>query len=195
MLRRAAFLLVPLALAGCGGASSDGVALQKQEQTRAADLAKVDGWDRAFQPDVAVGAAKQFGFNPKPYAGMPEASIEFRSIGGPIVIANSAAKTPNTVSFAATGAAEKVDKIAFDLSLIGGDGDGDALQRTADMVRDYLFQSKIDAEPVRAAILKGEQAKGELAGTPWQIVKTPKGGVEHLTVTFTRTGASAPANS
>jgi hypothetical protein len=191
----AALLLASLALAGCSGAPADqGTALQKQERTRAADVAKVNGWDRAFQPDVAVGAARQFGFNPKPYAGMPQASIDYRSTGGPVVIANTAAKTPNTVSFTATGSsAEKVDKIAFDLLLTGTDAD--ALQRTADLVRDYLFQSKIDAEPVRAAIIKGEQAKGDLAGTPWQIVRTPKSGVEHLTVTFTRTGASAPANS
>jgi hypothetical protein len=112
------------------------------------------------------------------------------------MISSSFAKQPNRVAFKASGAAaDKVDQIAFDLAITDAKGAADARTRLADLVRDYLFQSKIDAKPVHAAIVEGEQAKGDLAGTPWQIVKTPKDGAEHLTVTFTRTGASAPANS
>lgn len=191
MRTAAALMLAALALAGCGGASGGdkGQALQKQEAARAAELGKISGWERAFQPDVAIGAANQFGFHAPAFAA---AGTGFASKGGPVMIANSAAKKPNAVSFAATGkAADKVDTIAFDTTLGNGKADGDALTRTADLVRDYLFQSKIDAKPIHDKIAKGEADKGQLAGIDYAIEKA----ADRLTVTFHRTGASAPANS
>lgn len=189
MIRAAATLsLAALALAGCGRASQ-GEAVQKQEQARAAEVAKASGWDRAFRPDVALAAANQFGFRPSPYAA---AANGFASTGGPVTIANSFAKAPNRISFAARGAAaDKLDRIAFALDLTDAESAGMARTRTADLVRDYLFQSKIDAKPIHAAIEAGTPARGTLAGAGYAIDATPK----QLIVTFTRTGASAPANS
>ncbi|WP_448663330.1 hypothetical protein ACG3SL_01255 [Sphingomonas sp. CJ20] len=187
---RAAAVLFPaaLALAGCGGAP-EGAALQKQEQARAADLGAVSGWARAFQPDVAVSAANQFGFRAAPYA---PAKQGFVSIGGPVTIANSFAPKPNQVAFAARGAAaDKVDSIAFTLLIDDAKSADQARTRTADLVRDYLFQSKIDAKPIHAAIETGAPVKGDLAGTSYAIESDAR----HLTVTFTRTGATPPANS
>ncbi len=184
----AALFLAALALAGCGRASQ-GDAVRKQEEARAAEVAKATGWDRAFQPDVAVGAANQFGFRPSAYTAAKQG---FASVGGPVTIANSYAKKPSTIAFAATGgAADKVDSIAFDLAINDADSAELARTRMADLVRDYLFQSKIDAKPIHAAIEKGAPAKGTLAGAGYAIDTTP----QHLTVTFTRTGANAPANS
>jgi len=63
--------------------------------------------------------------------------------------------------------------------------------RFADIVQNFLFQSKIDAKPVHDKIAKGEAGKGQLAGIDYAIEKA----ADRLTVTFHRTGASAPANS
>ncbi|ATY32438.1 hypothetical protein [Sphingomonas psychrotolerans] len=189
MLRRAALLLAPLALAGCGGApSQDGAALQKHEQARAADLAKVTGWARAFQPDVAVAGANQFGFHAPAYAAAKQGFI---SVGTPVMVTDTAAKKPNSVGFAAMGkTAERIDTLAFDLMLTDAPSAGLAHKRFADIVRDFLFQSKIDSKPIHDKIAKGEAGKGQLDGIDYAIEKA----ADRLTVTFHRTGASAPAN-
>jgi hypothetical protein len=185
-MRIALTLLATAALvAGC----KPGPTVHEQEAKRATELQKVTGWNRAFTPDVAIGAANQFGFKAAPYAA---AEGGFASKGGPVAIANSFADKPNAVAFAATGkAADAIDSIRFDLALTDPSGEKKALQRTADLVRDYLFQSRIDAKPVHEAIAKGEAAKGQLSGTPYTIEKA----ADRLTVTFTRIGANAPANS
>ncbi|AQR75267.1 hypothetical protein [Sphingomonas sp. LM7] len=190
MRNGAVLLFAALALAGCGGApSQDGVALQKQEQARAADLAKVNGWQRAFQPDVAVSAANQFGFHAPVYGPTKQG---FASIGTPVMVSDSAAKQPNAVGFAATGkAADRIDAFTFDLALTDANSAGLARTRFADIVRDFLFQSKIDAKPIHDKIAKGEAGKGQLDGIDYAIEKA----ADRLTVTFHRTGASAPANS
>jgi hypothetical protein len=189
VIRSAALLLATgIALAGCGERVT-GEQRQQQEQVRAAQLGKLSGWVRAFQPDVAVGAANQFGFHAPAYAA---ADGGFASKGGPVTIANSFAKRPNAIAFAATGkAADKVDTIAFDLALTDKAGEKDALTRTATLVRDYLFQSKIDAKPIHDAIASGAPGQGQLAGADYAIERADG----HLVVTFSRTGASAPANS
>jgi len=186
----AALFAASLALAGCGGApSKNGAALQKQEQARAADLARVDGWERAFQPDVAIGAANQFGFHAPAYG---PAKDGFLSIGTPVTVTDTAAKKPNSVGFAAKGkAAERIDTLAFDLAQTDAASAALARKRFADIVRDFLFQSKIDARPIYDKITSGEAAKGQLAGIDYAIEKAD----DRLTVTFHRTGASAPANS
>lgn len=190
MLGRAALLLAPLALAGCGGApSQDGAVLRKQEQARAADLAKVTGWEHAFQPDVAIAAANQFGFHAPAYG---PAKNGFASIGTPVLVSDSGAKAPNRAGFAATGAtADRIDALAFDLAITDANSAKLAHTRFADIVRDFLFQSKIDAKSVHEAIVKGEAAKDQLDGIDYAIEKA----ADRLTVTFHRTGASAPANS
>lgn len=190
MLRRAALLLAPLALAGCGGTpAQDGAALQKQEQGRAGDLANTRGWERAFQPDVAIGAANQFGFHAPAYG---PARQGFASIGTPVMVTDTAAKKPNAVGFAATGkAAGRIDTFAFDLALTDAPSAELARKRFANIVRDFLFQSKIDAKPIYDKIARGEAGKGQLDGIDYAIEKA----ADRLTVTFHRTGASAPANS
>ena len=188
-MRSLAALLVACALvAGCKPAAKQS-SLHEKEAARATEVAKLSGWDRAFAPDVAVGAANQFGFRAPAYA---VANGAYATTGGPVMISNSFAKKPNAVAFAAKGkAADKLDSIAFGLALTDPKSAEQAQQRLADIVRDYLFQSKIDAKPIHDAIAKGAAGKGRLAGTPYAIDKS----ADHLTVTFTRTGASAPANS
>ncbi|UZK65927.1 hypothetical protein [Sphingomonas sp. M1-B02] len=188
-MRLPAALLLAVALtAGCKPAPS-GPTLQAKEAARAGEVAKLTGWDRAFTPDAALGAANQFGFRPTPYAAAEGA---YRSSGGPVMISSSGSAKPNRIAFAASGkAADKIDTIAFDLSITDAPGAGDAQARMADLVRDFLFQSKIDAKPIHDAIAEGKSAKGALSGTPYAIEKT----ADQLLVTFTRTGASAPANS
>src|SRR3954468_22439403 len=112
MRAAAAPVLAALALAGCGGAP-EGAALQKQEQARAAELAKLKGWDRMFQPDAAMAAANQFGFRVIRYATAPQG---YRAVGGPVMISSSPAGVTNQVSFLGSGATEqRMDAIAFDL--------------------------------------------------------------------------------
>ncbi len=186
----AALLIASLALAGCGGApSKNGAALQKHEQARATELGQVRGWERAFQPDIAIGAANQFGFHAPAYG---PAKGGFVSIGTPVTVTDTAAKKPNSVGFAAKGkAAERIDILAFDLAQNDLASAELARKRFADIVRDFLFQSKIDARPIYDKIASGEAAKGQLAGIDYAIEKAD----DRLTVTFHRTGASAPANS
>jgi hypothetical protein len=189
MLARAVLLLAPLVLAGCGGAPSQGAALQQQEQARASELSDVRGWERAFQPDVAIGAANQFGFRAPEYG---PAKQGFASIGTPVMVTDTAARKPNSVAFEATGkAAERVDTLAFRLAITDANSVELARDRFAGIVRDFLFQSKIDAKPIHDEIAKGETVKGQLAGVDYAIEKA----ADRLTVTFHRTGASAPANS
>jgi hypothetical protein len=191
---RAPLLLASLAplwlLAGCGGAASEqGAALQKREQARAAELGQVRGWERAFQPDVAIGAANQFGFHAPAYA---PAKQGFASIGTPVTITDTAADKPNRVAFDASGAtAERVDTLAFRLAITDPASAELARKRTADIVRDFLFQSKIDAKPIHEKIAKGQAGPGRLDGVDYAIENAP----DRLVVTFHRTGASAPANS
>jgi hypothetical protein len=195
MFRAAALLAGFGLLAGCN-AQPSGQALQKQEATRAAQVAKLSGWDRAFTPDVAVGAANQLGFKAPAFAAT---GAEYRTAGGPVTIGSSFGKTPSRVAFKAKGAAaDKIDAMAFDLTTAAADAKGAALarERFAEMVKIFLFQSKIDASPIAAKLSNGEAGSGSLAGAPYQILATPAGkdGMSHLTVTFTRTGASASGN-
>jgi outer membrane murein-binding lipoprotein Lpp len=187
-----ALMLAALALAGCGSGEK-GETRQQQEQARASQVETLSGWERAFTPDLAVQAANQFGFRAKPYAA---AQDQYRTEGGPIALSDPSAKQPNQARFAGTGAAaNQVDTLSFDLSLGDTANAANARTRFADLIRDYLFQSKIDGGPIHAAIAKGEQAAGDLAGIRYAIAAAPKDGAQHLSVTFHRTGASAPANS
>jgi hypothetical protein len=187
----APFLLTTgLLLAGCSGAPVKQATIKEKEAARTEVLAKVTGWARMFTPDVATGAANQLGFHPTPYAAAKQG---FASTGGPVTIANSFSKTPNQVSYRATGAdAEQIDNIAFDLAETDAKSAGEARKRLATLVRDFLYQSKIDAAPLLPAIAEGVPARGDLTGTRYSIDKSPDG---HLTVAFTRTGAQSPANS
>ena len=190
MHRVAAFSLVALALAACKPAVDEGRERQKQEQVRASEVKQLRGWERAFQPDVAVGAANQFGFRAPAYAA---AAGSFASVGATNPITDApAGKKPNTVGFEAKGAAaDRVDTIAFRLDLADAPRGEPARKRFAAIVRDYLFQSKIDAAALHDKLTNGEAAKGQLDGIDYRIDSAPTG----ATVTFYRTGASAPANS
>jgi len=179
-----------LLLAGCSAAP---VANDSATGNVTVATADASGWDRAFRPDVAVDAANQFGFRASPYQ---VAGTEYRTQGGPVMLSNSFDKKPNQIAFKGYGVtADRLDAMSFDLTINDVDNAVKVRKHFANIVRDVLFQSKIDASAVHDAIAKGEAAKGDLAGTYYQVIKTPKQGAEHLTVTFNRTGASAPANS
>jgi hypothetical protein len=191
-MRFAAALLLPVVLlaGACNGTSAQPT-IKEKEEARAAELAKLNGWDKLFgAPDAAVGAANQFGFRPTPYAAVDNV---YRSTGGPVMIAGSMATEPSRVSFAAEGpAATKVSTIRFGLS-VGSEKFGpDARKRFADTIRDYLFQAGIEADALLPAIRQGVPAKGNLTGTPYSIDTSKADGKDVLTVTFTRTGAAAP---
>lgn len=190
-MRRAALLLAGLGLlAGCNATNGNGDSLRKKEETRAAEVAKLSGWDRLYgAPDATVSGVNQFGFKAPAYA--PAKDGGFASESLPVTIANSFAKATNQVRFAATGAtATQIDQVRFTLDLPDAEHAGIARQRTADLIRDFLFQSKIDAKPIHDQIAAGTPGKGALAGGAYEIA----GDAKQLTVTFTRTGASAPAN-
>ncbi|MBB5710337.1 hypothetical protein [Sphingomonas xinjiangensis] len=182
-----------VALAGCGNGER-GETRQQQEQARATQVKTVTGWQRAFTPDLAVSAANQFGFHAQPYAAAAQG--QFRTQGGPIALSDPSAKQPNQARFAGTGsAADRIDMLSFDLTLADATHAAVARTRFADLVRDYLFQSKIDGGPIHAAIAKEQPSEGDLAGIQYKITSTPQNGAKHLSVTFHRIGASAPANS
>ena len=186
--------LASVVLAGCGDRAEHGETRQQQEQARASQVKTLSGWKRAFTPDLAVQAANQFGFRAKPYAQVGQG--QYQSQGGPIALSDPGAKQPNETRFAGKGAAAgQVDTLSFDLSLADAANAATARTRFADLVRDYLFQSKIDGGPIHAAIAKGEQGSGDLAGIRYEIASQPQNGAKHLSVTFHRTGATAPANS
>lgn len=192
-MRAAALLPLVLALAACGGES--GESLQAKEKARAEELAKLQGWDRAFHPDAVIAAANQFGFRLISYSAVPGG---YRAVGEPANVSTSPDGVTNQAMFTATGATkEKVDALSFELVLQHPGTAADARKRFADLVRDFLFQSRIDAKPIHDAIAAGEEGTGMIQGTPYTIATTPAdaNGVSRLTVTFNRTGASAPANS
>ncbi|MCW3836530.1 hypothetical protein ACFQ1E_10095 [Sphingomonas canadensis] len=188
-MRIAAALLLGTLAAGCN-APAPQQTVQQNDAARAEELKDVNGWDRVFgAPDAAIGGANQFGFRPTPYAAE---GTGFASKGGPVMVAGSMSKTPNTASFAARGAAAgKIDTILFSLSIGDQKTAKDARKRFAAIVRDYLFQSKIEADALMPALEQGVAARGDLTGTPYAIDADK----DRVAITFTRNGAEAPANS
>ena len=104
---------------------------------------------------------------------------------------NSAVIATSRAAESTGHAVERIDTLAFDLALTDAPSAELARKRFADIVQNFLFQSKIDARPIYDKIAGGEAAKGQLAGIDYAIEKA----ADRLTVTFHRTGASAPANS
>jgi hypothetical protein len=196
-MRFAVVLLLTAGLlaAGCTPAPAE-KSIKEKEAARAAEVARLKGWDKLFAaPDATIGAANQFGFRATPYAASGHV---WRSTGGPVMIAGSFAKQPNRVTFAAEGpSATQVDTIRFDLGVSDPKTAKDAGKRFAQIVRDFLFQAGIEGDALLPALEQGVPARGTLAGTPYTIELPPtvEGGEGHQIVTFTRTGATAPANS
>jgi hypothetical protein len=196
-MRLAAILLLGTSLlaAGCKPAPAE-KSIREKEAERSAEVARITGWDKFWKaPDAAVGAANQFGFRATPYAASGHVG---RSTGGPVMLAGSTAAKPNQASFAAEGpSATQVDTIRFDLALTDDASATDARKRFAALVRDYLFQAKIDGATLLPALEQGTPARGNLAGTPYSIEKSDSAGgsAGHLSVTFNRSGADAPEPS
>jgi len=196
-MRAAPALLVLGLLAAC---SPSGQSVQKQEATRAAELDKLKGWDRAFEPDAAVAAANQFGYHNAPYAAA-KTGTGFASTGTSPMISGSAAASPSQTNFLASGAAaDKIDRLAFTLSLTDPQTAEHAKKRFADIVDGFLFQFKLDAKKDVTAFLADEKPlDATYQGATFSAVAIPTPGgakdTRRLTVTFTRTGANAPANS
>jgi hypothetical protein len=194
-MRFALPLLTACLLAGCNGTPAQPT-IKEKETARAAEMAKLKGWDRFFgAPDATIGAANQFGFHAPAYAASGHV---WRSTGGPTTIAGSEAKVPNRVWFTAEGpGATQVDTIRFDLGVGDPKTAKDAGKRFAKLVRDFLFQAGIEADALVPAIEQGVPARGDLQGAPYSIEKSERDdadGTHHVTVTFTRTGATAPTS-
>jgi hypothetical protein len=196
-MRFAAPLLLTACLlaAGCNRTPAQQTIKQKEE-ARTAEVAKVNGWDKLWSaPDVAIGAANQFGFHAPAYAA---AGHSWRSAGGPVMIAGSMSKTPNHVGFVAEGPdANQIDTLTFDLALTDTASAADARKRFAKLIRDFLFQAGIEADALVPAIEQGTPARGELAGTPYSIenLNSVDDSEDHLAVTFIRSGAQGPVTS
>jgi hypothetical protein len=196
-MRAAPALLTLGLLAAC---SPSGQAVQKQETARAAELDKLKGWDRAFEPDAAIAAANQFGYRNDAYAAA-KAGPGFVSTGTSPMIAGSTAASPNQTNFVASGAAaDKIDRMAFTLSITDPQTADHAKKRFTDIVNGFLFQFKLDAKKDVSAFLADEKPlDATYQGATFSAAATPTPGgakdTRRLTVTFTRTGASAPVNS
>jgi hypothetical protein len=167
--------------------------VKEKEEARATEVASLKGWDKLWSaPDAAIGAANQFGFRATPYASVGEG---WRSTGGPVMIAGSAAEKPNRVAFTAEGPSDtQIDTLTFDLTLSDTGSAEDARKRFAKLVRDFLFRAGIDGAALIPAIEQGTPTRGTLSDTPYSIEKlnSVDDSEDHLAVTFIRSGANAP---
>jgi hypothetical protein len=203
----AALVLIaaPAALAGCGTARDPAMNEQQAAaaQQRAPDPEKVmsERWAQIFaHPAAVVAAANDFDFA---IPGYKTEGKGFAARG-----AASWPKEPGAVAvkaqFAATGpSAETIDTISFAFDVTHK---GKVDRRAAELYRYPVrvvngFLGRFEVGPgdiVNGAIRRRESAKTELHGVSAVVDAQPiKGGDakdRHMTVTFTRTGASAPAN-
>ncbi|WP_448660248.1 hypothetical protein ACPVPU_06995 [Sphingomonas sp. CJ99] len=160
----------------------------ENEAAVANDVAAMAGPDRLFAaPQAAIGAARQFGFQPTDYAAKDGG---FTSTGT-AVISDPAAASPNRVDFAATGpSGDAIDTIRFTLLLTDTANADAARQRTAALVRDYLGQFDLADDAVFDAVAGGQEARGTISGAAAFTV-APTG--ETITVTLTPPTPSASA--
>jgi hypothetical protein len=185
MIRPAALVLVSiLALSACKPQPT----VLENEAAAANEVAALTGPERLFgAPAAATGAARQFGFKPGEYAA---ADRGFASTGSAVISAPEAA-SPNRVDFAANGlAADRIDRIRFDVILSDADNAEAARQRAAALVRDFLGQFDLADQAIFDAVAKGEDARGTIGGAVAFTV-APQG--DSITVTLTPPTPSASA--
>lgn len=185
MVRSAALALVSiLALSACKPQPT----VLENEAAVANEVAALNGPDRLFAaPAAATGAARQFGFKPGDFAAVDGG---FASTGSAVLSAPEAAK-PNRVDFAASGpAADRIDRIRFDVILSDAANADAARQRAATLVRDYLAQFDLADQAMVDAVAAGKDARGTIAGAVAFTV-APKG--DSITVTLTPPTPSASA--
>jgi len=205
MRRSAAALLLAssLLVAGCGvlPGSKKEQSITEKDAARAAELAKLEGWSKLFDaPDRTIPIANQFGYHAPEYkatGGTPA----FASTGTDAKISNSFAKAPNTTGFAASGAsANQLDTLRFSLSITDPEAAGVAKKRFRDILTQFLAQFKLDlGDDVKTFVTQEVPASKNFGGATMtaekQAIEGAADGSRRLIVTFTRTGASAPANS
>jgi hypothetical protein len=189
-------LALPLAaaalVAGCNSEPA-GPTVREQEEERARTAATLRGFDRAFGvPAETIAFANQFGFRAGDYAADGDSYL---SRGNPIMLSWSGAERPNTGNFEAAGtSADRLERIAFTLSLTDAANAETARERFTTVIRDFLGRYQIDDEGALDAIAAERDADGMVAGTPMSIATASgEGDARTITVTFTRPAASTPA--
>ena len=208
-MRLAAPLLLIVAaapLAGCGRAQDPNL---NEEQAAAADQrapnpekVMAERWAQIFaNPKAVVAAANDFppfkidGFKPEKNGFAARGEASYPEKPGAVTI---------KALFDATGAtADKVDSIRYTFDVTHK---GQVDQAAAEIYRYPIrlvngFLGRFQVGPgdvINSALRRRESAKADLHGTSIVVDAQPiKGGDakdRHITVTFTRTGASAPAN-
>jgi hypothetical protein len=193
-------------LAGCGGAHDSANLNEEQAaaaQQRAPDPEKVmaERWAQIFaNPKAAVAAANDFQYKVPGY--LP-AGKDFEAKG-----AATYPEAPKAIaidsSFIATGAAaDKLDTVVFTFDVRHkGKVDRESAETYRVPVRVVLgFLGRFNVGPgdtILGALRRRESASAELHGVPVKVDAQPIAGGDakdrHITVTFTRIGASAPAN-
>jgi len=205
MHRSAAALLLAssLLLAGCGvlpGGKKE-QSITEKDTARAVEVAKLDGWNKLFDaPDRTIPIVNQFGYRAPDYkatGGMPA----FATTGIDSTISDSLAKAPNKTGFEASGAsAKQLDTLRFSLAITDPEAAGVAKKRFGDILTQFLTQFKLGADDeVKAFVTEEAPASKNFGGATMtaekQAIEGAAEGSRRLIVTFTRTGASAPANS
>ena len=203
----AALLLIgaPAALAGCGG-GHDATLNEEQAaaaEQRAPDPQKVlrDRWSQLFaNPTAVVAAANELELASTPYqaqgAGFAaKGAVSLPREPGPVTV---------KAQFGAAGkTADQIDTISFTFDVASkGKVDvraADAYRYPLRLIIGFLQRFQVGTgDQLNAALRRFESAKADLPGASAVVDSQPiKGGDardRRITVTFTRIGASAPAN-
>ncbi|NYT42744.1 hypothetical protein HZY97_18360 [Sphingomonas sp. R-74633] len=193
-------------LAGCGRAHD---ATLNEEQAAAADQrapdpekVMADRWAQLFDHPAAVVAAAN-DFPPFKIDGYKAEKNGFAARGTATYPEKPGAVTIKA-SFDATGAtADKVETVRYTFDVLHK---GSVDRAAAEIYRYPIrlvngFLGRFQVGPgdiINSALRRRESAKAELHGTAIVVDAQPIAGGDakdrHITVTFTRTGASAPAN-
>jgi hypothetical protein len=192
-------------LAGCGHAQdpshNEQQAAAVQQRAPDADKVMAERWAAMFaKPDAVIAAAKDMGLKVDGYA----ASGKTYAATGKAVLPEKPNGIVVDAGFEATGpAADRVETIRFTFDV----KHEAKLDRTARDSYRYVprivngFLARFEVGPgdtINAGLTRRESAKDTLHGVDAVVDAQPiKGGDakdRHITVTFTRTGASAPAN-
>ncbi|MDQ0247999.1 hypothetical protein J2W22_000046 [Sphingomonas kyeonggiensis] len=192
-------------LAGCGAAHDPSLNEQQAAaaQNRAPDRDKVmaDRWGQIFSnPAAVVAAANDFGFKVEGYKAAGKGFAATGKVTWP--------EEPNGIAvesaFEATGAkADTIETIRFTFDVKHEEKlDGRARDSYGYVRRIVLgFLARFEVGPgdtINGALQRRESAKDVQHGVSIIVDANPIGGGNakdrHITVTFTRVGASAPAN-
>lgn len=208
---RSAFPLLliaaPAALAGCGGAHDKATMNEEQAaaaENRAPDREKTmrDRWAQIFaNPGAVVAVANDIPpLKVSPY----KAEGKGFAATGEVTLPEKPSAVTVKARFTASGtSADRIDTITyvFDVTHQGKPDRhaADAYRYPVRLVNGFLQRFQVGpGDTINGALQRRESARDELHGVPIVVDARPIQGGDardrHITVTFTRVGASAPAN-